>query len=131
LALDYLGLSRELGVIASAAVIIAAAGTGDFRRFEQFSLLLVFGSLLLVPIVVWVHPPVGQIAHDFVVPQIPAHGKLSEIMLLIIAIETVRLATPVALRTIPSAKRILSGCQTGGGNGAPIPRRRRGGRPGI
>src|SRR6202008_3224303 len=46
LALNYLGLPREFGVIASAAVIIAAAGTGDFRRFERFSLLLVFGSLL-------------------------------------------------------------------------------------
>src|SRR5271169_3190226 len=41
LALDYLGVSRELGVIASAVVIIAAAGTGDFRRFERFSMLLV------------------------------------------------------------------------------------------
>jgi hypothetical protein len=29
LALNYIGLPRELGVIASAAVIIAAAGTGD------------------------------------------------------------------------------------------------------
>jgi NRAMP (natural resistance-associated macrophage protein)-like metal ion transporter len=86
LALDYLGLPKELGVIASAAIIIGAAGTGDFRRFERFSLLLVFGSLLLLPILIWVHPPVGQIAHDFVVPQMPGHGKLSEIMLLIIAI---------------------------------------------
>src|SRR6202521_2781283 len=63
LALAYLGLPRELGVIASAAVIIAAAATGDFRRFERFSLLLVFGSLLLIPIFLWVHPPLGQMAH--------------------------------------------------------------------
>ncbi|VVB49935.1 NRAMP (Natural resistance-associated macrophage protein) metal ion transporters [Beijerinckiaceae bacterium RH AL1] len=86
LALDYLGLPREIGVIAAAAVIVAAAGTGDFRRFERFSLLLVFGSLLLVPILFWVHPPVGQMVHDFVVPQFPTGGKLSEVMLLIIAI---------------------------------------------
>jgi NRAMP (natural resistance-associated macrophage protein)-like metal ion transporter len=86
LALDYLGLPRELGVIASAAIIIAAAGTGDFRRFERFSLLLVFGSLLLIPVFFWVHPPIGEIAHDLVIPQLPAHGKLSEVMLLIIAI---------------------------------------------
>jgi len=78
LALDYLGLPRELGVIAAAVVIIAAAGTGDFRRFERFSLLLVFGSLLSIPILIWVHPPIGQIAHDFVVPQLPAHGKPSD-----------------------------------------------------
>jgi NRAMP (natural resistance-associated macrophage protein)-like metal ion transporter len=86
LALDYLGLPRELGVIASAAIIITAAGTGDFRRFERFSLLLVFGSLLLIPVFFWVHPPIGEIAHDLVIPQLPAHGKLSEVMLLIIAI---------------------------------------------
>jgi Mn2+/Fe2+ NRAMP family transporter len=86
LALDYLGLPRELGVIASAAIIIAAAGTGNFRRFERFSLLLVFGSLLLVPILLWAHPPMAQIAHDLVVPQLPEGGKLSEVMLLIIAI---------------------------------------------
>jgi Mn2+/Fe2+ NRAMP family transporter len=86
LALDYLGLPRELGVIAAAAIIIAAAGTGDFRRFERFSLLLVFGSLLLIPVLVWVHPPIGKIAHDLVVPQLPSHDKPSELMLLIIAI---------------------------------------------
>jgi Mn2+/Fe2+ NRAMP family transporter len=86
LALDYLGLPRELGVIASAAIIITAAGTGDFRRFERFSLLLVFGSLLLIPVFFWVHPPIGEIAHELVIPQLPAQGKLSEVMLLIIAI---------------------------------------------
>ena len=86
LALGYLGLPKELGVIAAAGIIIAAAGTGDFRRFERFSLLLVFGSLALVPVLYWVHPPLGQIAHDFVVPQLPSGGKLSDVMLLIIAI---------------------------------------------
>ncbi|WP_346296895.1 divalent metal cation transporter [Rhodopseudomonas sp. P1] len=86
LALDYLGLPKGAGVIAAAAVIIAAAGTGDFRRFERFSLLLVFGSLLLVPVVVWVHPPVMQVATDLIVPQFPEGGKLNEVMLLIIAI---------------------------------------------
>jgi Mn2+/Fe2+ NRAMP family transporter len=86
LALDYLGLPRELGVIASAAIIIAAAGTGDFRRFERFSLLLVCGSLLLIPVFIWVHPPIGEIAHGLVVPQLPANSKPSEVILLIIAI---------------------------------------------
>ena len=86
LALDYLGLPRELGVVASAAIIIAAAGTGDFRRFERFSLLLVFGSLLLIPVFIWVHPPLGEIAYGLAVPQFPADGKASEVILLIIAI---------------------------------------------
>jgi Mn2+/Fe2+ NRAMP family transporter len=86
LALDYLGISRGLGVVAAAAVVMGAASTGNFRRFERFSMALVFGSLLLVPVFLMVHPPLAQVAHDFVVPQFPAGGKVSEIMLLIIAI---------------------------------------------
>jgi len=85
LALSYLGVSRPLGVLAAAAVVVGAAGTGDFRRFERFSMILVLGSLLLVPVLIWVHPPVGQLAHDLVVPRLP-QGRMSEIMLLIIAI---------------------------------------------
>src|SRR5581483_9380112 len=76
---------RELGVAASAAIIVAAASTGSFRRFERISLLLVFGSLLLLPVLLWAHPPVAQIAHDLVVPRLP-EGKLGDVMLLVIAI---------------------------------------------
>ena len=86
LALGFLGLPKEAGVVAAAAVIVAAAGTGDFRRFERFSLLLVFGSLLLIPVVLWIHPPAAQLAHDLAVPQLPEGGKLSDVMLLVIAI---------------------------------------------
>ncbi len=86
LALGYLGLPKELGVVAAAAVIVAAAGTGDFRRFERFSLLLCFGSLLLVPVLLWAHPPMAQMTRDFVVPGLPKGGKLTDVMLLIIAI---------------------------------------------
>ena len=85
LGLDYLGLPRGWGVAAAGVVIVAAASTGNFRRFEGFMLALVVGSLALVPIVLFAHPPVGRIAHDFLIPQMPK-GKLSDIMLLIIAI---------------------------------------------
>ncbi len=86
LALDTLGLPREAGVIVAALLIVASAGTGDFRRFERISLTLVFGSLLLVPVVLMVHPPLGQIAHDLVTPQLPEGAPLSDVMLLIIGI---------------------------------------------
>lgn len=86
LGLDYLGVSRLWGVGISALIIIGAASTGDFRRFERFSMILVIASLLLVPIVVMVHPAPGQIAHDFLVPQLPKDSKLSDVMLLIIGI---------------------------------------------
>ncbi len=47
---------------------------------------MVFGSLLLVPIFLWAQPPAGQIAHDLTVPQLPKNARLSDVMLLIIAI---------------------------------------------
>ncbi|MEA2780787.1 MAG: hypothetical protein QOK29_2331 [Rhodospirillaceae bacterium] len=86
LALDYLGLPKLLGVAAAAVLTMAAAGTGDFRKFERFSLALVCGSLLLVPIVLMVHPPVMEIGRDFLLPRLPAGARLSDVMLLIIAI---------------------------------------------
>ena len=86
LALDYLGLPKGLGITVAALLIMVAASTGSFRRFERFSMVLVFGSLLLIPIVVTIHPPVGQIARDFFIPQIPQGSKLADVMLLIIAI---------------------------------------------
>ena len=50
LALDYLGLNKVAGVLVAAALVMLAASTGDFRRFERFTLTLVFASLLLLPI---------------------------------------------------------------------------------
>ena len=58
LALSYLGVSQELGVALAALLIMVAASTGSFRRFERFSLMLVVGSLLLVPVFLMVHPPI-------------------------------------------------------------------------
>jgi len=86
LALSYLGLPQFWGVLASAGIVMIAVSTGNFRRFERFAIFLVFGSLLLVPVILMVHPPVGQMAGDFLVPKMPADGKLSEVVLLIIAI---------------------------------------------
>jgi Mn2+/Fe2+ NRAMP family transporter len=86
LSLDYLGVPRLWGVLVAAALIMIAAATGNFRRFERFSLLLVFGSLLLVPVFLAAHPPIGEMARDFFVPRLPEGSPLSEVMLLIIAI---------------------------------------------
>jgi len=86
LGLEYLGISKVWGVSIAAFIIMAAVSTGDFRRFERFAMFLVFGSLLLVPVFMAVHPPMGELAHDFFIPQMPVGGKLSEVMLLVIAI---------------------------------------------
>jgi len=86
LGLDYLGLPKIPGVLLSAAVIVTAASTGSFKRFERVCMTLVAGSLLLVPIVVMVHPPGGQMMRDFLVPHMPGGADLSKVVLLIIAI---------------------------------------------
>jgi len=86
LALGYLGVSKPPGVVVAAMLIMIAACTGNFRRFERFSLLLVVGSLLLVPVFLLVHPPVGQMVGDFLTPRLPENGSPNEVMLLIIAI---------------------------------------------
>ena len=86
LGLQYLGLPKLWGVLVAAGATMLAASTGNFRRFERFALLLCLGSLLLVPIVLMAHPPVGVIARDLLIPGLPPADKLSDVLLLIIGI---------------------------------------------
>src|ERR1700676_3803120 len=80
-ALEYLGVSKILGVALAAVLIMAAASTGNFRRFERFAIVLCALSLLLVPVLVSIHPPVGVIARHFFVPSWPKDSRLSDVML--------------------------------------------------
>jgi Mn2+/Fe2+ NRAMP family transporter len=84
--LDFFGVSKILGVCIAAALTMAAVSTGNFRRFERFAVVLCMLSLLLVPVLVSIHPPVGQMTRDFFIPSWPAHSKLSDVMLLVIGI---------------------------------------------
>jgi Mn2+/Fe2+ NRAMP family transporter len=84
--LGVLGVPKALGVGAAAVLVMAAASTGDFRRFERFALALVLGSLLLLPVFLMARPPWLSIAHDLLIPQIPPRAHLADVMLLIIAI---------------------------------------------
>ncbi|MFL9912400.1 NRAMP family divalent metal transporter [Paraburkholderia sp. RL17-337-BIB-A] len=84
--LDFFGVSKIAGVCIAAALTMAAVSTGNFRRFERFAVVLCLLSLLLVPVLVSIHPPVGQMTRDFFIPNWPAHSKLSDVMLLVIGI---------------------------------------------
>ncbi len=86
LAVGYLGLPKVPSVVVAGVVVIAAASTGSFRRFERVCLALVAGSLLLIPIYAMVHPPAGAVARSFAVPGLPGHAQLSTVMLLVIGI---------------------------------------------
>ncbi|MDR5769581.1 MULTISPECIES: NRAMP family divalent metal transporter [unclassified Caballeronia] len=84
--LDFFGLPKVAGVCVAAALTMAAVSTGDFRRFERFAVVLCVLSLVLVPVLVAIHPPVSQMTRDFLVPNWPTHAKLSDVMLLVIGI---------------------------------------------
>ena len=87
LASGYLGLPKAAAVLLAAAVVVSAAFTGSFQRFERIAVTLCAGSLLLVPLYFLLHPATSQMAHDFVVPSLPGgSGHLGAAMLLIIGI---------------------------------------------
>src|SRR6202050_3968719 len=87
LAASYLGVPKAVAVLLAAVVIMAAAFTGSFRRFERIAITFCAGSLLLIPLVLLTHPNVGQVAHGFVVPGLPGgSGQMATVMLLIIGI---------------------------------------------
>jgi Mn2+/Fe2+ NRAMP family transporter len=88
LGLQYLGLPKIGGVLLAVAIVIGAASTGNFRRFERFAMCLVLFSLLLIPLFVMVHPSAGELGNGLLVPQLPVvpEGGLANVMLLIIGI---------------------------------------------
>jgi Mn2+/Fe2+ NRAMP family transporter len=87
LAAGYLGLPKIASVVLAALVIVSAAFTGSFRRFERIAVAFCAGSLLLIPLYFFSHPRVTQMGHDFVIPQLPGgSGQLATVMLLIIGI---------------------------------------------
>jgi Mn2+/Fe2+ NRAMP family transporter len=87
LASGYLGLPKIPSVALAAMVVVAAAFTGSFRRFERMAVAFCAGSLLLIPLYFIAHPHASQMARDFVIPQLPGgSGQLATAMLLIIGI---------------------------------------------
>src|SRR5271170_561135 len=87
LAAGFLGVPRVVAVALAALVIIGAAFTGSFRRFERMAVGLCAGSLLLIPIYFLSHPAASQMARGFVTPVLPGgSGQLATVMLLIISI---------------------------------------------
>jgi len=87
LAAGYLGVPKVVAVLLAAGVILAAASTGSFRRFERIAVAFCAGSLLLIPLYLVSHPSGAQMTHGFVVPSLPGgSGQMATVMLLIIGI---------------------------------------------
>ena len=87
LAAGYLGVPKLIAVVLAAGVILAAAFTGSFRRFERIAIAFCAGSLLLIPLVLLTHPSGAQMARGFALPGLPGGpGQMAAVMLLIIGI---------------------------------------------
>jgi len=87
LAAGYLGVPKAIAVCAAAAVIVASAFTGSFRRFERIAMTFCAGSLLLIPLYFMTHPSSAAMARGFVLPVLPGGGgQLATVMLLVIGI---------------------------------------------
>ena len=85
LALSYFGVSKFIAVPAAAVLLIAITSTGSFRSWERFMYVFVFANFLVIPLLILVHPDVGTMVHDSLVPGIQG-GASSTAVLLIIAI---------------------------------------------
>ncbi len=85
LALGYFGVSADIAVPLAAVVLVAITSTGSFRSWERFMYVFVVANFLAIPLLVMVHPDVGTMVHDAVVPGIKG-GATSTAVLLIIAI---------------------------------------------
>ncbi len=87
MAAGYLGVPKLIAVLLAAAVILAAASTGSFRRFERIAVALCLGSLLLIPLYLVSHPSGAAMARGFIEPTLPGGpGGMAAVMLLIIGI---------------------------------------------
>ncbi len=87
LAAGYLGVPKLVAVVLAACVILAAAFTGSFRRFERIAVTFCAGSLLLIPLFLVSHPSGASMAHGFTAPSLPGgSGQMATVMLLIIGI---------------------------------------------
>ncbi|ATY14927.1 divalent metal cation transporter [Amycolatopsis sp. AA4] len=86
MATRYLGLPTVPSVVLAAAVIIGAAFTGSFRRFERIAIFFCLGSLTLIPVYVFAHPAPAEMLGGLVPSRPAGPGGMAELMLLIIAI---------------------------------------------
>ena len=81
----YFGVTPYLAVPLAGILLIGITVTGRFETWERLMFVILFGNLLIVPLVILSQPNVGQVAHDLVVPSMQG-GVTSTGVLLIIAI---------------------------------------------
>ena len=70
----------------AAAGLVLMVLTGSYRRWERITVFLCLLDLAWLAVAVRLHPSVGQMAHDTLVPSIPQGGLTGNLIFLVIAI---------------------------------------------
>jgi NRAMP (natural resistance-associated macrophage protein)-like metal ion transporter len=84
LALSFFGLPKYVSVPMAVVLLFAVVAGGSFRRWERLVFALIAVNVLVIPLVVMAHPPIGQITAGLL-PHFPG-GLNSTLLLLIVAI---------------------------------------------
>ncbi len=101
LSLGYFGVSQYVSVPVAAVALVAITISGSFRFWERAMFVFVFGSFLVIPLLVMAHPNVGDIAQHLVIPGIYG-GANSTSVLLIIGMVGTTCSAPRVRCTAPS-----------------------------
>ena len=66
-------------------ILVGITVTGRFETWERLMFVILFGNLLVIPLMVLCHPTLGSVLHGFVIPGIQG-GLSSDGVLLVVAI---------------------------------------------
>ncbi len=86
LALSHMGVSANIGVPISAVALIIMVLTGSYLRWERTVVFLCLLDLSWVVMAFKLRPEFGEIAHNTLVPGLPAGGVTAGLVFLVIAI---------------------------------------------
>jgi Mn2+/Fe2+ NRAMP family transporter len=82
---EYFGLTPYIAVPVAGVLLIGITVTGRFETWERLMFVILFGNLLVIPLLVLSHPTLGPVVHDLFIPGMKG-GLSSNGVLLIIAI---------------------------------------------
>jgi Mn2+/Fe2+ NRAMP family transporter len=86
LALNALGITPSISVPVSAVGLTLMVVTGSYLRWERIVIVLCLMDLTWIVLAFMVHPHWATVAHDSVVPTMPAGGITNSLVFLVIAI---------------------------------------------
>ena len=86
LALSHMNISPVIGVPLAALGLVVMVLTGSYRRWERVTVFLCLLDLSWIFIALKLRPSLGQIAHDSLIPGMPAGGITPSLTFLVVAI---------------------------------------------